>query len=730
MIEQISIDTVASYTGGAAILIQLRPINFIFGANGSGKTTISRVIAKPETYINSAITWTGGTPLECLVYNRDFVEENFTARMRGIFTLGHEDAETLRRIDDLKKEIDEILRTIRDRKHTLEGADGTGGKRKEHSELATVFQDACWKSKTQYEDRFREAFRGVLNSRANFAERMFGEFESNTATLKPLNELETRANTIFAEAKVRLERYSSLEASDGIALEADPILAKRVVGKEDVSISDMIKRLGNSDWVKQGLGYFRQNDDHCPFCQQATDDKFRRDLEDYFDESYQRDVEAISLLAIAYSEHSNGISRQLDHAVAVQVEDLDRTSLEQKAEVLRIKLALNIQHIARKKTEPSSKVELETVRQIVDEINAILADANEKVDEHNALIDNIVAERATLIAEIWRYIVEEAKITLEGYNTASRAVNNAIEGLTRGIAAKEQEKRDKSTALRELERQITSVQPTVNAINSLLGSFGFRNFKLATSGEGDRLYTVIRGDGSEARETLSEGEKTFIVFLYFYYLISGSVSESGMTNNRIVVIDDPVSSLDSDVLFIVSSLIRKLFARVLDQASTLKQIFVFTHNIYFHKEVTFDPKKQWQTKITFWVVRKKEDYSVIEGHAQNPIQTSYEMLWQEVRNENRSILTIQNTLRRILENYFTILGNMDKDDIVNEFAGQEQQICNSLFSWVNDGSHSALEDLYLACDAATVDRFLQVFKKIFEVSGHSAHYDMMIAPRQ
>ena len=231
MIEQISIDTVASYTGGAAVLPQLRPINFIFGANGSGKTTISRVIAKPQVYANSTVTWTAGIPLECLVYNRDFVEENFTAHMRGIFTLGQEDAGTLRRIDDLKKEIDEIQRTIRDRKHTLEGADGTGGKRKEHSDLITAFQEACWKSKTQYEDRFREAFRGVLNSRANFADRMFGEFEGNTATLKALNELETRASTIFAEAKVRLERLSSLEAADVIALETDPILDKRVVGK-------------------------------------------------------------------------------------------------------------------------------------------------------------------------------------------------------------------------------------------------------------------------------------------------------------------------------------------------------------------------------------------------------------------------------------------------------------------------------------------------------------------
>ena len=52
--------------------------------------------------------------------------------------------------------------------------------------------------------------------------------------------------------------------------------------------------------------------------------------------------------------------------------------------------------------------------------------------------------------------------------------------------------------------------------------------------------------------------------------------------------DDPVPSLDSDVLF-VSSLIR----RVLDDACAgirqVKQVFVLTHNIYFHKEVSFDP---------------------------------------------------------------------------------------------------------------------------------------------
>ncbi|MFH0083694.1 AAA family ATPase, partial [Pseudomonas aeruginosa] len=68
--------------------------------------------------------------------------------------------------------------------------------------------------------------------------------------------------------------------------------------------------------------------------------------------------------------------------------------------------------------------------------------------------------------------------------------------------------------------------------------------------------------GMDAKETLSEGERTFVTFLYFYHLLKGSDSESGVTTDRIVVFDDPVSSLDSDILFIVSSLIKALFDEV------------------------------------------------------------------------------------------------------------------------------------------------------------------------
>ena len=49
-----------------------------------------------------------------------------------------------------------------------------------------------------------------------------------------------------------------------------------------------------------------------------------------------------------------------------------------------------------------------------------------------------------------------------------------------------------------------------------------------------------------------------------------------------------------------------------------------------------------------------------------------------------------------------------------------------MLSWAHDGSHYAHDDLYITIEDETVDKYLEVFKKIFEKTGHSAHYDMMM----
>ncbi len=175
--------------------------------------------------------------------------------------------------------------------------------------------------------------------------------------------------------------------------------------------------------------------------------------------------------------------------------------------------------------------------------------------------------------------------------------------------------------------------------------------------------------------------------------------------------DDPVSSLDSDVLFIVSSLIKGLFEEVRVGSGYIKQIFVLTHNVYFHKEITFNPKRSnaAMNEETFWVVRKLDSISKVEKHISNPIKTSYDLLWEEVRRTDRSNLSIQNTLRRILENYFKILGGVDSDEICEMFDGKDKLICKSLFSWINDGSHFAHDDLYVSIDSTQVECSGQLF---------------------
>ena len=94
----------------------------------------------------------------------------------------------------------------------------------------------------------------------------------------------------------------------------------------------------------------------------------------------------------------------------------------------------------------------------------------------------------------------------------------------------------------------TSIQPTINEINTILRSYGFLNFEIVPTKE-EGFYQIQREDGSIAETTLSEGEITFITFLYYLQLAKGGISEDEVTIERVLVIDDPISSLDSNVLF-------------------------------------------------------------------------------------------------------------------------------------------------------------------------------------
>lgn len=730
MIGSIQIADIATYSSDPENLCDLSTFNFIFGANATGKTTVSRVIANEGGFPTCKVSWKSGARLQPMVYNRDFVETNYNqcSELKGVFTLGKTNIDTINKIAAAKIDLDTITKRIENLKQTLQGEDGTGGKKGELATLETELKNKCWAQKQKHDEKLQGAFEGFRNSAEKFKLKILQEWASNSATVEALADIEKKAATVFGLTPTSEKSIPGLETDDVLAHNSNPILKKRVIGKDDVDIAAMIKKLGNSDWVREGREFYDANERVCPFCQRNTTDAFAQSLNEYFDEAFETDSKAIDDLATNYKNDSARLEQQILSIIAAPSKFLDVEKLRLEKELLDSRVTANIQRLASKKKEPSQVLELESIYDIVSIMKGLIDAANVLIAEHNKMVANLSRERSTLTTQVWKYLLQvELKADLDAYKVKRDACNKAIEAMTQQISFATNDKMKKAAEIRELEKQTTSLQPTIDGINALLSCFGFQSFSL-TKVDNGTCYKLLRADGADAKATLSEGEKNFVTFLYFYHLLKGSESESGMTTDRIVVIDDPVSSLDSDILFIVSSLIKGLFEEIRAGASHIKQVFVLTHNVYFHKEVTFNTKRRNQAlkEETFWVIRKSGLISKIEKHNSNPIRTSYELLWAEVRKPDRSNLMIQNTLRRILENYFKILGGVDTDRICAMFEGKDKLICKSLFSWVNEGSHYANDDLYISIGDALVDTYLNVFKAIFEKSDHHAHYEMMM----
>jgi len=709
----------------------LARLNFVFGSNGTGKTTISRLIADPSRYATCQVTWANRRSLETMVYNRDFIELNFVQSpdIKGVFTLGERQVDTLKKIEETKAEIESIDATVAGLLNNLEGEDGQGGARATLLKAAEDLKGECWAAKTKHDDWFAEAFRGLRGSSEKFTNKVLSERGEQSGEAPELVALQQKAEAIYGEQPASEPILQSINGRHLVGFETDPLLARRIVGKADVDLAGLIERLGNSDWVRRGLSYLEEGaDDLCPFCQQSLPSGFLEQMETYFDEAFTRDLAKLTSIRDDYALASQTLLTALDGLISSGSRFLNVEAVAGLVEILRSTAALNQTRLDSKVKEPSSSVSLEGLSDPLAQVQQHIDAANAQAKAHNELVANLQEERVALGESVWRYLVlVELADALKKYDQDCANAQKAIDALDEKIKKARGARAALVRELRVLEKSVTSTRPTVDAINELLVSLGFTSFSLAQA-EREECYKLVRADGSDAKETLSEGERSFVTFLYFYHLMRGSDSEAGATNDRVVVFDDPVSSLDSDVLFVVSSLIRGIYEQIRDGEGSVKQLFVFTHNAYFHREVTFDfrrPQGKTRKDETFWIVRRTGMESTIERLEQNPVRTSYDLLWDEVRDPRLGSATIQNTLRRILENYFKVLGNVDPDEIIAQFAGRDQVICRSLFSWVNAGSHFALDDLFVA-PQDSVEHYLRVFQEVFDKTGHGAHFRMMM----
>jgi wobble nucleotide-excising tRNase len=93
-----------------------------------------------------------------------------------------------------------------------------------------------------------------------------------------------------------------------------------------VDIAELIRRLGNSDWVKQGQVFYGQSTPTCPFCQQQVLDGFEASLSNYFDETFEQDTKAIADLQSYYVRDADALRLKLKAVVDADSKFMDLTA--------------------------------------------------------------------------------------------------------------------------------------------------------------------------------------------------------------------------------------------------------------------------------------------------------------------------------------------------------------------------------------------------------------------
>ncbi|MEL7608821.1 MAG: AAA family ATPase [Bacillota bacterium] len=748
-IEKITLNA-ATFSGET---VEPTLINFFYGNNGTGKSTIAREISS-----DSGLIWQGGkssADYSVLVYNQEFVEANFRGygNLKGVFTVGEQNIEIQTSITEKAQ-----LKSEKDR----ELAERTVEKERKDAAISTLlntFQEDCWDKAKKIREGF-DATQVGYKRKAQFAERVLqiaSPSQHDIEALKSLYETAFDPNARTYREFQPVGGVSRLKGSPG-----NDLLGKCITSSGDTPFAGFIKALNATDWVRQGHEHFTDAaNGKCPYCQQELPGDFETQLSACFDAQYQEDIDALRQFQEDYTSDMQGFVDTLKSNLQDVFPKLDLAAYKDKLALFEKLIEINRQKIAEKIKEPSSAVNLENVKTIRDELNALITAYNQQIQSNNAVVNAKQQKQAECRTKVWELIAYTLQCEISAYQTSKSNLEGDITTLTRLINESRNASRALEVDIADLNKRIVSTAPTIKSINDLLRDSGFQGFVLREKRGQQNVYEVIRQDGKVA-DNLSEGERNFIAFLYFYHLVRGSHNDTDVSKDKIVVIDDPVSSMDSSVLFIVSTLVREMVevchnnASYLDnqvQGDYIKQIFVLTHNVYFHREITYNQTHRYKC-VSFYIVNKVSNNSSVrlcvrncvrvptEKENFNPVQNSYAALWSEYREVDTAI-PVLNVIRRILEYYFMQLCGYDCVNIRKRVLEENKEkfvesvengqpdytkyhLASAMLSYISASSVGFSDGLNYVDDCTDVSMYKTVFKLIFEALQQEQHYNMMM----
>ncbi len=739
MISEIVLDSVASYKE-QVVVRGLKKVNLFYGLNGTGKSTIASLLRSsyPPTgeFSKCALKFASPTAQsrEILVYNQEFVRENFleAQSQKGVFTLDRVNTKVGAEIKASREVIDRLLNEKlpfeQDLNHLLA----------EETACTNDFLNLLWVDRTAHDrTELKDLMAGFSSPKQKFADKV-----CSSSVINPwFVDLEGRLTAITRE-------YEALKESESFVRdelptlpklfetsEIDVLLAEVIVGAKDGYLAEVITHLNHEDWLIHGINEYLPKSDKCPFCYQALTSTLKENLLSHVDKIYKNKLETLQFLLNDY----NKLFTMIDGVIEKCLTDLSvgkDPTFSVLAQALFTQLTENLRILERKLMEPSVPTQLISLLKPYGELESYIQKENDEIQLLKVKIANKQSSIEELKVQYWNILRTKHDAAIRIYQdriqtiAAHReAANTAIKRLDDAVAIER-------TKIEELQKDTKNIDLAIIRMNRRLKSFGLEGFQInkviPENNEPDLQQYKISRDSAVTQgllfKTLSEGEKTLITFLYFLENCIGVTEKDkeSSADDRIIVIDDPISSLSFNLVFDVAALIKEC---LIPKSLPFRQVIILTHHLYFLHELFYDTTHQLPEDYTLFRVTKLGKSQVIETK-RSEIRNVYDTYWQVIRDArlaSNPSASVPNAMRNILEHYFSFIHK--QDSLVGALHGLASENSDPMFRsflrFIDRRSHSDFMNL-TDMNEIDVNKFINYFREVFAKTGHEDHYCKMM----
>ena len=217
---------------------------------------------------------------------------------------------------------------------------------------------------------------------------------------------------------------------------------------------------------------------------------------------------------------------------------------------------------------------LKNLGDFIDSVNKGIKEFNTKVQEKDKTLNEI----KNVFWAIMRWEYDQTILPyLDGKKDCAKKkvlLENKLNELNEKIGKNDE-------TIRKQQSNTVNIETAIKNIKNALLNLGLDGFAIEKVENSKHLYRIVRNgsDESEVFRTLSEGEKMLISFLYFIEICKGKESASETHRKKIVVIDDPISSLSHVYVFNIAQMIQSYFTdpEIFKESDCkIEQVFILT----------------------------------------------------------------------------------------------------------------------------------------------------------